>query len=82
MNSIIEFHKRDKAAVVENLQHVRDELLTVEEAAQCLAGARIKARQELGNTVAVDHDSEYRQALHALETRLPGYQGIMVGRHI
>jgi phage-related minor tail protein len=82
MNPVVEFSKRLKAARQENLQHVKDGTLTVEEAAECLAGAVIKAREELGNTVQVDHEAEYRTALHWLESQMPDYQGIRLGRHI
>ena len=82
MSAIVEFSKRSKAALKANLELVRDGTLTVEEAAKCLAGARMKAREELGGNTGGDPDSDYRAALVDLETRLPGFRGLQVGRHV
>lgn len=58
------------------LTHIQQGELTLEEAAQSLAGFRLKAMQRVfpGRT-ADDHGTLYRAALVDLESRLPGWQG-------
>lgn len=62
---------------------VAEGLLTADEAAKCLAGADLKARESLkadgfspgpGHSLAV--------ARQAIDSRLPGYNGLSVERHL
>jgi len=60
MNLIAKFSGMLEAAQNENLALVKDGSLTIEEAAACLAGATIKAREELQG----EQYTNVPQALH------------------
>ena len=57
---------------------VQDGLLTADEAAQCLQSADMKKREELD--APPGHSIEI--AYQAIDSRLPGYDGLAVGRHV
>ena len=82
MNGIVATHKMRKERIPILVEQVQVDELTTEEAAQCLAGATLKVIEEFGGNAGVDRDVLFRQALHDIESRLPDYSGIIVGRHI
>ncbi len=65
-----EFMRKQK----EIAQQVQEGLLTLEEGAQCLAGARIKLL--FLPTQPVDHEQILKTARHDIESHLPGYRGM------
>lgn len=66
-------------AVNEATNHVRDELLTREEAAKCVAGAMLRIADELGLSGAAG--IKYAQLL--VDQALDGknFKGLAIGRH-
>lgn len=82
MNGILEMHEMRKENIPTLVEQVKANELTVEEAAQSLAGATLRVIEGHGGNAGVDRDSLLRQARHDMDTRLPGYSGIVVGRHI
>lgn len=90
MNPIVKFSKMVAEAQTRELASVKDGLLTVDEAAACLAGATLKAREECGNA-PIDIPEALRQSMLEdelkyarlwLDTQLPGFDGLVLGRHI
>lgn len=72
----------DTATREELLRQIRDDLLSVTEAAACMAGHRLKTMQAaFPSRTAYNHDALYRSALVDLESRLPGWQGLSLERH-
>lgn len=71
--------KRDTALAL-----IQDGTLTIDEAAKSYTGAMLKwfFEEEGRPESAIDRDGVYRQCLHDLESRLPGYKGIVLGRHM
>ena len=82
MNGVVAMHKMRKTNIPTLIEQVEARELTVEEAAQSLAGATIRVIEEHGGNVGVDRDGLLRQARHDLDARLPGYDGIAVNRHM
>jgi hypothetical protein len=79
----IAINQADQERMTTLLEHMQRHELTREEAARSLAGARLKALQAAYPArTAYDHERMYRQALVDLESRLPGWQGLSVKRHV
>lgn len=68
-----------EAKAAEYAAMVRDGSLTAEEAAQCLAGAALKLREKL-EAPGRGPGIEYYQLL--IDQRLPGFKGLVIGRHV
>ena len=79
--AIIKLHKVRKETMERLIEQVNASELTPEEAAQSLAGAQLKVLEE-NPEPPVDRDRLLRQSRHDIDSRLPEYTGIIVGRHI
>jgi len=77
-SDLIGFSKMLHRTRSELLAHIATQELTVEEAAACLAGAKIKWLLDVEGRPdsAIDHDAIYQVALVDLGTRLPGFEGL------
>lgn len=63
---------------------VREGKLTAEEAAACLAGADLKEREAIFEDTGKKPGpgGNIKIAQQAIDSRLPGYGGLVIGRHV
>lgn len=63
---------------------VKDGMMTAEEAAQALAGSDLKVRDEIRNTTEFrpGPGGDIMVARQAIDSRLPGYNGLIPGLHV
>ena len=60
-----------------------DGLLTPDEAAKCLAGADLKMREAIReSSIEPGKGHDLSVAMQAIDSRLPEYDGLVLGRHV
>ena len=70
------------AALSEILALVKGGSMTTEEAAACMAGTRLKLMEAEGRKITeYQRESLFKSELHTIESHLPGYRGLVSGRH-
>ena len=80
---IIQAHRTYTQRLTEVLVSVHRGELTTEEAAKSLAGVRLKSLESMGQSLSPDAKASLeRQELLAIESRLPGWKGLVLDRHI
>lgn len=83
MNQMIQFSKSKMQRVNELVASVQAGELTADEAGMSLAGWMLKNHPRLQREMSEqEKDSNYKVALLDIESRLPGFDGLVLGRHI